>query len=251
MYKSASQYKKDHPSRIIGLKPVMQRRVSDTEMNDHDEGLAAEKLQEAEQLIEKAKHDAENLIKQADERITKQKQAWESERHQLSDQAKKEGYLEGIEIGKQEGLKEQGRLIEEAQRVLDEAKKDYLTTLDSSEEVILELAMKAAGKIIKTELNGEAYLNIVKAAIQEVKEQKSITIYSSPEEYKLVLDQKDELQSITKGDAELSVYPDSQLKKGGCIIESPFGRIDASVDTQLIEIREKLFEISRENSDES
>ena len=40
-----------------------------------------------------------------------------------------------------------------------------------------------------------------------------------------------------------NIFPDDDLKETDCIIESTFGRIDASVDSQLHELKLKLLQI--------
>ena len=44
-------------------------------------------------------------------------------------------------------------------------------------------------------------------------------------------------------DIDFYIYPDDELEETSCIIESENGRIDASVDSQLEEIKIKLFEM--------
>lgn len=39
------------------------------------------------------------------------------------------------------------------------------------------------------------------------------------------------------------IYPDEELSEMDCIIESANGRIDASIDSQLEEIKNKLIEL--------
>ena len=36
------------------------------------------------------------------------------------------------------------------------------------------------------------------------------------------------------------IYPDPDLLQGSCLIESTYGRIDASIDIQLMEIKKAL-----------
>jgi flagellar assembly protein FliH len=49
--------------------------------------------------------------------------------------------------------------------------------------------------------------------------------------------------AIFPKDTELYIFPDDELEESSCIIESENGRMDASVDSQLQEIKVKLTEL--------
>ena len=67
-------------------------------------------------------------------------------------------------------------------------------------------------------------------------------IHVHPNQYEFLLSKKEEILSIFTQDTNLVIYPDSDLSEGSCLIESPTGRIDAGIDTQLTEIKNALIE---------
>ena len=52
--------------------------------------------------------------------------------------------------------------------------------------------------------------------------------------------------SLFPRETEFYIYPDDELENDGCVIESSNGRLEASVDEQLEQIRIKLLEILEE-----
>ncbi|MDE6719871.1 MAG: flagellar assembly protein FliH, partial [Treponemataceae bacterium] len=42
----------------------------------------------------------------------------------------------------------------------------------------------------------------------------------------------------------ITVLEDSSVERGGCIVETDFGAIDARISSQLAELEEKILEIS-------
>lgn len=70
-----------------------------------------------------------------------------------------------------------------------------------------------------------------------------------PNNYKLVTQQKKELDLFVDRDIKVSVYINETLTENSCLIEHQFGQLDASIDTQLHEIRKVLQEINVENHD--
>ena len=208
--------------------------------------------QQAEQELIKAKEELKQINKEKEaqiltikEEINKAKEDWQEEKKKLMGQAEKEGYEAGFIQGKEKSMKEYSGLIEQANNIMDTALTDYNKTIEKSEEKIMELAIYTASKVMKQKIEDDpvSFLPIVKAAMSELKDQRVITIYLHPDNYQTVMEQKDELVHILEDDMKLSIYAKENLTENGCVIHHPFGQIDASVDTQLEQIRKALFEI--------
>lgn len=75
-----------------------------------------------------------------------------------------------------------------------------------------------------------------------MREQSEVKVYVHPFYYEMLVQQKDELRAVFNQPTDIFIYPDEQLTENGCVIETPFGRIDASVDTQLQQIKQQLLE---------
>ncbi|WP_285766594.1 flagellar assembly protein FliH [Peribacillus sp. SI8-4] len=198
--------------------------------------------QEAELLILDAKHKAQAIAAE----IKKERENWENEEKRIYiEQAQKEGYQQGVEDGIQKGYNEIAGEIANAKHVVESSKKDYHQHIESSESVILELAMNVAAKIIESEIEKDdaSYLSIVKKAIKEVRDYREVQLHIHPVHYQSILSHKEELVAIFPKDTELYIYPDDELEANSCIIESEKGRIDASVDSQLEVIKMKLTEL--------
>ncbi|WP_371068399.1 flagellar assembly protein FliH [Sediminibacillus sp. JSM 1682029] len=241
----------DSRRKIIGIKPVVaQEKV---ELQNSKTGLeqTESELKQAKEALKKAREEAEFLTKETERQIANERSKWESEKKQLYEEVKQAAYEAGFESGRSDARKEYEEFVDKARELVDLAQQDYQTILNQSEDAVLTLSMKAASKIVHQELETtDAFLGIVKQVLKEAKQQENIAMYIHPEDYQLVISQQDELRNIVVGEAQLQFYPDIELTRGSCIIETTFGRIDASVDTRLIELREKLFEALRENSDE-
>jgi flagellar assembly protein FliH len=206
---------------------------------------------QAQIILENAKVEAETLKREAklyyenvQRQILQEKENWEDEKQQLVEMARKEGYEIGLQQGHQDGLAQYHQLIEQARQIVESANNEYYRQVEAANETILLIGLKVAEKILNAHLNenDEHFVSLVKRAIREAREHSEVKIYVHPTYYDAVISQKDELKEIFNQEVDLFIYPDAQLPEHGCIIESPFGRIDASVDTQLQQIKEKLRE---------
>ena len=228
---------------------TIDHNLSPKEQLSHVEG----KIEFAEQELERLKAEQNELLTKTHEEITKERNNWEQEKEQLIEVTKKEGYEEGVVLGKEEGKSQYKTLLHQANSIIESAQKDYFSTIDRNEETIIDLAIHTAEKILQQKISDEpeAILGLVKAAIQDIKDKSKIMIYLHPENYQYVLNQKNELLRILDNEANLSIYINEKLTENACVIEHPYGQIDASIDTQLGQIRQILHELVMEKDDKS
>lgn len=205
------------------------------------EAILQEARQEAESIIKAAKLEAEKVY----QHIHEQREELEHEKRAALEEARKQGFAAGVEEGRKSGYEEYKGMIQSAKEVVDSAKHDYQLHIESSERAILELGMKAAEKIIGRILEDEheEFLSIVKRALKEAREYSEIQLHVNPLHYDLLLSHKEEMIIIFPKETDLYIYPDDDLSQTSCIIESANGRIEASVDSQLEEIKRRLFEL--------
>lgn len=219
------------------------------EQDNHDD---PELQRQASFILQKAKEEADQLIQEAQQESARIKQiiememsAWEQEREQLIEQTRHEGYAEGLELGRQEALRQFQANIQESNRIIDLAKNDYDETIQSAEYAILDLSVKLAEKIMSATLSDspDAFLPMVKKGLNEVKEYNHIKIHVHPSFYELVLNQKEELRTLVTNDTDFNIYANAELNEYDCFIESAFGRIDISIDTQLEQLKKQLIDL--------
>jgi flagellar assembly protein FliH len=238
--------------KVIKLQPI----VFQQSLIDESPELLREKAnQEAENLLSNAKIQSEVMIHEAEQRldlvnkqINELQIAWETERERLSDEVKAEAFQVGFQEGEAAAVEQYSAVIKEARHIVEQAKLDYVSQVELSEETILKLGIKIAEKIIRVHLDEskDDFVQLVKHAIKEVKDYTDINIMVHPSMYEMVLAQKDELKALFNGDKSLYIYPNEELRETGCLIESSFGRIDASIDSQLNELKVKLLELIEE-----
>lgn len=237
------------PFQCEPLRLTLKEIKREEEMQEHSENQSKQMelnaYEQAERIIQEAQIKKEQIVQE----IEKEKQQWEKERERLKEKAKKAGYEEGFQAGKEAGLKQYEEMIHHAKEVIHLAKLDYHNKLESSAETILLIAMKAAEKIIQTKLEEqpERFLNIVHSVMEEVKENPEVKICVHPKHYELVVQNREELQSLFTMDIELYIIPDHKLGTFAVEVESTSGKIDASVSTQVEQLKIQLLDLIRED----
>ena len=161
----------------------------------------------------------------------------------LREQARQEGYAEGIEQGRQQGLTE-GRFqaAEELQRFV-QITASFGAEIARANDVIaddlLKLALDIAKGMLKTALQvrPELVLPIVSEAIRYLPSlQQPALLLLHPEDVKLVSERMhDELTQ-----AGWRVAEDMRIERGGCQIETGTNQIDATIGSRWERIAASL-----------
>ncbi len=215
-----------------------------------------QQIENAERKYKETLNKTEQRKEEVQAEINQWRQEWEQEKANYIEQAQQEGYQQGFKQGQEDSIQQFQKIVEEARDVLKTANQEYHRIIAESDETVLQIAMAVAEKVLKQSIQQEhaKFVGIAQSLIEQVKDQSSIKLFVSSNYYPFLIENKDELSSMIHDDIEFRIYPSVELQGEQIMIETPSGRIDASVDSQLEEIRTRLFhvveEITRENTND-
>lgn len=202
-------------------------------------------LHEAEEQIASTKEVLAQEIEQTKQYVDEQLKTWQEQKIAYQQAAYDEGFMQGLEEGRNKAIADMQQSLSIANETIQVAHENATNYLQHQEQVILELAIRTAERIIGTKLEEEEelFLSVVKRGLKEVREMKEIKLYVSPIYFKLVSNNRDELASIFPVDVPFMIFVDEDMNDTDCYIETNHGRIVVSIDEQLKELRLKLVEI--------
>ena len=190
---------------------------------------------QAQEIISKAQEEAERIISEA-----------EAKRAQLESDAHQNGYEAGHKEGYDYGVAEVNRLIERMHKMVESVMQRREEILSETESQIVELVILMARKVIK--ILSESQKNVVMAntlaALKKVKARGKVTLRVNLEEVKLTTAHIQDFIHNVENIEAIKVLEDSSVEKGGCIVETDFGAIDARISSQLTELENKILEVS-------
>ena len=190
---------------------------------------------DAEEILTKARTEAEQIIAEA-----------EAKKAQLEAEANQNGFEAGRKAGYEDGVAEVNRLIERMHKMVESVMQRREEILSETESQIVELVILMARKVIK--ILSESQKNVVMAntlaALKKVKTRGNVTLRVNLEEVKLTTDHIQEFIQHVENIEAIKVLEDSSVEKGGCIVETDFGAIDARISSQLTELENKILEVS-------
>ncbi len=157
--------------------------------------------------------------------------------HRVRD-ARAAGMREGEEIGRKRGAAEVQPAIERLSRSIAELAQLRDRLRREAESDMVKLSLAIARRVLRRELTiePEALHGLVLAALEKLAGQEVSRVRVHPSHVAAVTAF---LRQSAAGSA-IEVSPDSACEPGGAIFETARGNLDASVETQLLEIERGL-----------
>ena len=110
------------------------------------------------------------------------------------------------------------------------------------EREVVKLALAVSKKIVHREIQADRDIiqTLVRVALGHVSEKSSVTIHLNPVDYSYLLERKNEL-SQSEG-RDIALLADKSIERGGCLIQTDCGDIDARIDEKFREVEQVFFE---------
>lgn len=219
--------------KIESNKVLNQQKADDDGKADKNDDESADSY--ARNIIESAKSEEQKIIKGA-------KLKSEEIKKQAYDKGLQKGYAEGLKKGKDDGMKKVEDIRKQADDVLEEAHRISREYIDSKKDEIVNLSLNIARKIIgyKCNLDDEVITKILNDSIKSCVAKRRLLIRVNPMDYALVDCKRDEISKTTGEKVIISLLRDSNIKRGGCRLESESSIVDADIDSQLERIKEAM-----------
>ncbi|WP_296022859.1 flagellar assembly protein FliH [Treponema sp. UBA7570] len=201
---------------------------------------------EAQTIKAQAENEAQKIIADAKEQANQIQAKSEIEKDEIKRNSYEEGLKEGKKDGYDSGKEEVSRLIDRSHKILEAVMNRREQILNETEEQIIQLVLLMTRKVVKvmSENQKSVVMANVLSALKKVKARGDVTIRVNLEDVKLTTEHIKDFTEQVESVKGITVVEDSSVEKGGCIVETDFGAIDARISSQLSELENKILEIS-------
>jgi flagellar assembly protein FliH len=162
----------------------------------------------------------------------------------IEQEAYEEGFVQGEKDGFELGEKKAVKVIENIENLFNEITNLKYDILKQYEKEILELIFAVTEKIVHHEVKLDD--TVVKSAIFDALElavEKSKVVFNvNPDDYDYVEKLRPELFNQNKELKSIVVSSNPSVTRGGCFLETPYGNIDATIESMLEKISRCLRE---------
>lgn len=203
--------------------------------NDQAQVIKKEAEEEAKKILEKAKDEAEEILEKANKEAV-----------DIKNLSQTDGFTAGHMEGFNQGSAEVERLIERIHKIVANIMRRREAILLESEAQIVELVILVARKVVKVISEGQkdVITQNVLAALKKVKTRGNVTLRVNLDDLQLTRQNADGFIQQCENITGITVLEDASVGKGGCLVETDFGAVDARILSQLNEIENKILEVA-------
>ena len=228
---------------MIGLEEVAERDAAiaaargDTPASTDEEDAPKEQAPASAREIEAM---VEARLKEFEERFQQEKE-----------DAYHSGFEDGTSEGTKHGLSQSEEEIARFQNVVETLSTQWKDTLRTYDTAVIDLSIRIARKIIDVEVeqNQDAILQAVHDCLAYVEDKTKVIIRVNPDDLEAVRRHRNDwLESLESMD-HLLIEAEPTVTRGGCVVETPIGDVDAQIEERLERLRNALLEEINRNDD--
>ena len=202
--------------------------------NNQAQKIRQEAEDQAQVILAESRQKAADLESDIKQRVT-----------QTEREAYERGYADGHAKGYGEGRAEVERLVESLHSIITKAIEKRNEIIEEAETQIINLVLLIVKKVIKviSENQKNVVINNVVQALRKLKSRGDVVIRVNLADLELTSEHVKDFMKMVENVKSITVLEDSSVDRGGCIIETDFGQIDARISSQLHEIEERILEL--------
>lgn len=252
------------------LKQVEEKIVEDAQQMGiqialkHDPETFDEIIARREEILSEARLEAERVLMEAMTRSAEtQAQAeraraqtlleLEAERERILGELREQAYQEGYNEGKLAGEQEAARFVTDALSMFNQIAVALPDAVKRNEEKLVTLALEIAAKVIQEEiaLQPEVVQRTVETALRRVSDLEQVIVKVNPLDLDLILPKQDTFKMLMPDVQNFAIEGSHTIQRGGCLIETNSGSINATLDAQLSIVEELFRNVRAEYEDEA
>ena len=159
----------------------------------------------------------------------------------------REAYEKGFEQGQRDGMalgqKKMEQAVLQVQQLCRELGRLKAHIYKEAEGEIVRLSLEIAKKIVRQEIRTTpgVVLNTVRAALQLLTDKSKVRVLLNPQDMELMSEKVGQIALEQKLEG-VELVEDEGVERGGCVLETGFGRINGNIEDQLAEIEKVLEE---------
>ncbi len=229
----------------------IERTVDAVEPEEAEEEEEEVEEKDAKEQYEELLEAQRRIVEEAEEHVKRIVDDAHKQADILRQKAFAEGHEEGVEAGYKEAYEEQRRLLDVEIKQLQANAADVMRSISIEKTKLLEqyvddlkrISLAIAEKIIQTSLqsSGDIVKRMILAATDKITKKQWAKIYITKCETGISMEvDADFLEALSKLSDNIKIITMDNGEEGTCIIELPDEIIDASVSTQLENIKDIL-----------
>lgn len=166
---------------------------------------------------------------------------WSALLQEREQAAYERGRRDGEKALREQLLQQRADMAELQQGVVESLKQALPRVIQQSEAALVQLALEAARRVVADmPISVELVEAVVREALAQVQDGARITVHLNPEDLALLRKHDSPLLRAPEGGDPLQVVASAEVSRGGCLVQTGFGMLDARRETKWEQIRKTL-----------
>ncbi|MGO8695064.1 MAG: flagellar assembly protein FliH [Rectinemataceae bacterium] len=239
-----ADWEKEKEALIAAAKAEADRIVKEAETAAFEE--VRRKSNQAQKIRQEAEEEAARILGETEKRVAELESGARAKLDAAEREAAKKGREEGRETGYGEGKAEVERLIGRLHVILDRAMDKRAEILEQTEAQVVELVLLVARKVVKviSENQKSVVVQNIGQALRKLKTKSDVIVRVNLADLQLATEHIKDFVQMTENAKKMTIVEDSTVDRGGCVIETDFGEIDARISSQLHELEERILDVA-------
>ncbi len=245
--REAERFRKDWEKEKEGL--MTQAQADADKIRKDAERVAFDEVKrknnQAQKIRQEAEDQAQVILAESRQKAADLESDIKQRMTQTEREAYERGHADGHAKGYDEGHAEVERLVESLHSIITKAIEKRNEIIEEAETQIINLVLLIVKKVIKviSENQKNVVINNVVQALRKLKSRGDVVIRVNLADLELTSEHVKDFMKMVENVKSITVLEDSSVDRGGCIIETDFGQIDARISSQLHEIEERILEL--------
>jgi flagellar assembly protein FliH len=188
---------------------------------------------------EQLRKEAESIVSGAEARAA----SIEQDAH---DKGYEKGFAEGLEKGEQKGRNDAAEKTAKLENLLQMINQERKSLYGQYEHDVVELVKMIVDKLVDHEVsvNPKVILACLKTSLNYVIENSVVKVHLNGNDFTRIREAGFEDLELIEGFNQLELIEDQSVSEGGCLLETEFGEVDATLENRkekIVEIIDKSF----------
>ncbi|MEK6758469.1 MAG: FliH/SctL family protein [Deltaproteobacteria bacterium] len=152
------------------------------------------------------------------------------------------GFASGEKAGFEIGRKKAEALFSSLAGLIEGLESARRTIIEGAEKDVAALSLAIARKVVRGEITArnDVILGCVSAALEGIPAKGQVVVKVNPRDLELVTEHRRKVESRSQAGMTVSFVADASVSKGGCMVFTDFGSVDASIENVMEEIEQRL-----------
>ena len=168
-------------------------------------------------------------------------QDWQEHLREREQSAYERGRREGEQALSEQLLQQRNETVELHKGILDSLRRVVPQVIQEAEAALISLALEAAQKFVAgLPINAELVEAVVRDALRQVEDTAEIIIQLHPDDLALLRQHNAPMLDGLPETGPLRFAGSAEVARGGCIVQTRFGLVDARRETKMEQLRQVL-----------